>query len=730
MTAISRSLAVSIFANETSTTAKEVREVPWSKIIEEHKRRRIRPDKSGVMLGAYKLVGTRANDNVPFRSLIQLDIDTEGDKEKATGRIVRVTRQAPPLDHIRAGIETYEWIAASSHSHGPQRGIIKYRITILPDRDILPDEWKPLLEALDELLRGALDRGAWPLSQAFYLPSCPAENEGDAFFEHNEGVPLPVDEFVRRGREIIATKLGDRAALTMRGQRTGNEISDHDFSPSSALRIISKCPTLAHVADVGGAVGERLWRSMLGVVKYTSEGGALCHEWSKGDPRYDPEETQKKIDRWMKGPTLCSTFREISDARCQGCPQRCKSPIQLGHADDADPMKVAMRELDLRYFVARVGGNVLVFDEEDQNILSDAMRFTAFQQLHAGRKINGKSVAAAWLNSSGRRTYSSLAFDPSGRCDKDSYNTWRGLAVEPKPGQCAKIFAHIREIWCGGDAAQFEYVLNWLALLVQKPWIKPEVALVLRSRQGAGKTIIIEMLLTIFGPHGFTTAQKEQVAGRFSGHLFDKVLVVLEEAFFAGDPAAVAAAKALITNPTFGYEAKGKDAFSAPNYAHVITLTNNEWAVHAGADARRWMALDVSEARMRDHTYFAALASEIEAGGREAFLDYLMSINLNRWNPRAVPRSDALHTQQVETLKRSDPVAAWWLEALSEGEFTVEGGAVAWAAKRMRELLPAGALSKTRKSHSGGRFFHYRLPDLQSAREHFKAVTGVDPCAA
>jgi hypothetical protein len=103
-----------------------------------------------------------------------------------------------------------------------------------------------------------------------------------------------------------------------------------------------------------------------------------------------------------------------------------------------------------------------------------------------------------------------------------------------------------------------------MALLVQKPWVKPEVALVLKSREGTGKTIIAQMLLKIFGPHGFTTAQKERVAGRFSGHLFDKVLVVLEEAFFAGDPAAVTTAKALITNPTFGYEAKGKDASLRP----------------------------------------------------------------------------------------------------------------------------------------------------------------------
>ena len=264
----------------------------------------------------------------------------------------------------------------------------------------------------------------------------------------------------------------------------------------------------------------------------------------------------------------------------------------------------------------------------DQNILTNAMSFTAFQQFNAGHKINGKSVAAAWLTSSGRRTYNSLVFDPSGNCSEGSYNTWRGLAVEPKQGKCGKILAHIRDVWCGGDVAQFEYVLRWMALLVQKPWIKPEVALVLKSKEGTGKTIIVEMLLDIFGLHGFTTAQKDQVAGRFNGHLFDKVLVVLEEAFFAGDPAAVAAAKALVTNPKLGYEAKGKDAFSAPNYAHVITLTNNEWAVPAGADARRWMVLDISEARMGDHAYFHELSAERDNGGTAAFLDYLMKVDL------------------------------------------------------------------------------------------------------
>ena len=118
----SRPLAVSVFANETSTTAREVGEVPWSKIVEEHKRRRIRPDKTGVMLGGYAITGTRCDANVPFRSLIQLDIDTKGVKDKATGRILEVTRAAPALDDIRSGIDEYEWCAASSHWHEPQAG--------------------------------------------------------------------------------------------------------------------------------------------------------------------------------------------------------------------------------------------------------------------------------------------------------------------------------------------------------------------------------------------------------------------------------------------------------------------------------------------------------------------------------------------------------------------------------------------------------------------------------
>lgn len=425
---------------------------------------------------------------------------------------------------------------------------------------------------------------------------------------------------------------------------------------------------------------------------------------------------------------------------------------------EGDHVTKALHELNTRYFVGRICGDVYVFDERDEAILAGGMNFTAFRQLHAGHAVDGKNIAAQWLNWSERRTYQKLIFDPSGRGEPDAYNTWRGLSVESASGVCERILDHIRMVWCSGNAAQFYYVVRWLALLVQQPWRKPGVALVLRSREGSGKTIIVQILLDIFGSHGFTAAQKDQVAGRFNGHLFDKLLVVLEEAFFAGDPAAVSATKALVTNSQLGYEAKGKDAFSAANYAHVISLTNHGWAVPAGEDSRRWMVLDVDDTRRGDHSYFSDLSAEISGGGVAALLHHLMGIDLAGWNPSALPESKALRAQQMETLSRSNPVAAWWLNVLADGSFTVEGGAIDWrdtipaadvqdsyhratarmrgapgwdaAAKQLRKLVPPGALGRVRRTGQDGRQFFYSLPELDEARAHFRAVTGVDPCEA
>ena len=93
----SRRLTICVFDNEKTTTPRKAAPAFWSYVVKLHALRTNRDGKSGPMIGGYAINGTRCDDNVPFHSIVQLDIDTEVRKEKATGRILEVLRPAPPL---------------------------------------------------------------------------------------------------------------------------------------------------------------------------------------------------------------------------------------------------------------------------------------------------------------------------------------------------------------------------------------------------------------------------------------------------------------------------------------------------------------------------------------------------------------------------------------------------------------------------------------------------------
>jgi hypothetical protein len=87
-----RPLTICTLAHERAATPIHVGDVSWADALNiltaVHP-----PGQVWCHAGGYKLVGPRANDNVPFRSLIQLDIDTRSTKDKVTGRITEVTQQ-------------------------------------------------------------------------------------------------------------------------------------------------------------------------------------------------------------------------------------------------------------------------------------------------------------------------------------------------------------------------------------------------------------------------------------------------------------------------------------------------------------------------------------------------------------------------------------------------------------------------------------------------------------
>jgi len=330
-------------------------------------------------------------------------------------------------------------------------------------------------------------------------------------------------------------------------------------------------------------------------------------------------------------------------------------------ASGAIPPQIAA--LNQEYAVVLMGGKAMVLRE-----LPDSLEFMGpsdFKNFVANLQLDGRPIGPAWMNHRQRRTYNTVVFDPSCKAANDSvYNLWRGLAVEPREGGCSRFLEHIRDNICSGDLACYEYLLNWMAHLVQRPGELPGVAIVLKGRQGTGKGVFASNLGALLGRHYRHVTSREHLLGKFNGHLQDAVLVFADEVIWGGNKEQEGVLKTLITEPRRQYEQKYQGVVELDNYTRVIMATNNDWAVPAGLEERRFFVLQVSDAKMQNLEYFGQIKHEMRSGGREALLHILLNRDLSGVQIRKFPRTAALAEQQELSL---DSVGRWWLDALEEG---------------------------------------------------------------
>ena len=348
---------------------------------------------------------------------------------------------------------------------------------------------------------------------------------------------------------------------------------------------------------------------------------------------------------------------------------------QIARARDiaADPK---LAEMNDRHAVIRNLGGKCMVAEETEDIFGKVISYQTFtdiqnrycNQFCESRTLTGKIVQLPlgkwWLSHPHRREYQSVVFAP-GQETGDNYNLWRGFAVQPKRGSCDLFLNHVFDNICNGNKEHYEYLLKWMARLVQCPAEQGHVAVVLRGARGTGKSFFVDELGALFGRHYMAVSNSQHMVGNFNSHLQSTVLLFADEAFFAGDKRHESVLKTLITQPTIVVEPKFMNAFSSPNYVHLVLASNENWVVPAGPEERRYFVLDVGTRVMQDHAYFAALKKQMENGGSEALLDYLLHEDIKNFDVRKVPRTEALVEQQKTSMAALEE---WWLGKLEVGQ--------------------------------------------------------------
>jgi hypothetical protein len=294
-----------------------------------------------------------------------------------------------------------------------------------------------------------------------------------------------------------------------------------------------------------------------------------------------------------------------------------------------------------------------------------------------GFRRGDKQPHLIWQRSPSKRKYRRAAFDPEWAfLDRErDLNLWRGFAVQPAPGDWSLYRRLVEDVIAGGDRRVAEYLLNYLAHLVQRPGTRTNVALVLYGPQGVGKNTFTGALLRIFGPHAIELSDRNMLVGEFTGHLENKVLIGCDEMSWAGDHTFQERLKTAITAATVQVHYKGHTPFDTPNTRNVMLTTNHEHAIRIEPGDRRFCVINVTDpfaglygeeqARARS-AYFDPLYAQMEAGGYAALLHDLLARDLTGFDVRAYPRT-AAHAKQAEL--SLSPVERWLVAALRAGTY-------------------------------------------------------------
>ncbi|ATG48415.1 hypothetical protein CEW89_13095 [Celeribacter ethanolicus] len=406
------------------------------------------------------------------------------------------------------------------------------------------------------------------------------------------------------------------------------------------------------------------WVTIGMAIKNSLGAGAfsLYDDWSKKSAKYEGrEETSEKWESFEPNGSLTigTVFKHAQDCGWDG------------------PKNSIVREMNNRFGILTYGSTTRIIQKDTTSTeVLPLLGKGAFEDRLAPEKFpvtddNGnttwRSKSRYWMQHPYAAHYHEVIFDPSLPRGHNGFrwNMWRGFAMEPAPGDWDKLKEHIFTNICGGNTDYYNWILNWMALGVQKPALPIGTAPVLRGLPGTGKGILANAYGHLWKPHFVSITKDDHVRGRFNQHLEGRRFVYIDEAMFGGDRKNAGVIKTMLTEPQIMIERKGVDPIWLDNHMIFMITSNERSVVPADIGDRRWQVFEVSDKHREDKPYFSAIMKQMRAGGYEAMLHELLGRDISIGpDPRKTIRTPELFDQIIQA---QGPVEKYIYQILDSG---------------------------------------------------------------
>lgn len=216
--------------------------------------------------------------------------------------------------------------------------------------------------------------------------------------------------------------------------------------------------------------------------------------------------------------------------------------------------------------------------------------------------------------------------------------------VEPPQNDAGLVpFMELIDIVTNHKIELKEYVLSWLAHMVQKPFELPGVTLIVTGKKGYGKDTLFDFLGEfVIGENYYKNyTDTNQFFDHYDTGKVNKVLVKLEEAERLLCLKNASKLKAMITAKTQNPNPKNKQAYEVKNFCRFVLTTNSGNPVEFTDGERRFVLLGASGEKKGNVEYWQTLRDLLftpESG--KAVADYLHHRDISSFQTYLLPKNE------------------------------------------------------------------------------------------
>jgi hypothetical protein len=273
---------------------------------------------------------------------------------------------------------------------------------------------------------------------------------------------------------------------------------------------------------------------------------------------------------------------------------------------------------------------------------------------------NGEEIKfmTKWLNDNNIKLYNRMDFQPYNERrmpDVRNFNLFRGFSPATKTpytkadaDQILKPFHELGTELSGGDKTNYEFLLSYLADIIQNPEKKCPLAFIIKGKQGTGKNVWLNAFGKLLGAqHYISSSNPRDFFGDYAEGFYHKLLVNMNECEGKDTFQFEGRIKSFITEETITLNRKFVQEITIANLARVIIFTNkpNPIPIDVTSKDRRFVVYETTDKylhKSKGSLYWKGLIAHFNSPIFTACLyDYLNNLDISKFDTRKRPITDA-----------------------------------------------------------------------------------------